>query len=383
MRREWLFALLLLLPALAGERPGRAQGQPPGEPLGQVWRRPLLGVIAIAVSPEGERTLALDRDGILHCYDSTGAPRWEQQLPDADHVVTSRRADLTLAYAEGQPLARDVTFMDRNGRRFYVLKPSAPVSFAEVSPGGRYAAVASGKSVIFCSVSEQGVRHRVLRLPGDPRQVQFGPADSLYVACRNPDVVLLLKSSGKALWKYSDRRARNYGISASEDGRLLAVGSEREGDTVVAALLDSSRRQLWRVNAPGRAPRVRLAASGAAMVIAYEHKVFYQDQSRFQRLLLYLPRDLSRARNSRWPKGGAFNTPYFVSVARDGAWVVTLDAQAGVPRLRLYGSDGERRYHYTSPARVLIATSSLDGRHIALYGADGALEALQVGGQAE
>lgn len=383
MRRAWLPMLLVLLPALAAGRPGWAQEQPAGEPLGQVWRRPVASVIALAVSPEGERTLALDLEGVLHCYDQAGAVRWEQQLPDADHVVTSRRAALTLAYAEGQPLAREVTFIDRDGRRFYILKPSAPVAFAEVSPSGRYAAVASGRSVIFCSVEPTGVRHRVIRLPGDPRQVQFGPADSLYVVCRNPDLVLRVKSTGTVIWKYSDRRARNYAISASEDGRLVGIGSEREDDTVVAALLDASRRQLWRINAPGRAPRVRLAASGAAMIIAYEHKVVYQDQSRFQRLLLYLPRDLARARNSRWPKGGAFNTPYFVSVDRDGGWVVTLDAQSGVPRLRLYGSDGERRYHYTSPARVLIATSSLDGRHIALYGADGALATLQVGGERE
>src|SRR5439155_15959047 len=183
--------------------------------LAEVWSLPAPHIIDLAVSPDGDQVVTVDLREKVRCLDGAdGSVRWEHVIPDADTVTASRNGALTLAYAARQPLSREVTFIDSRGRRFYVLKPSEPVQFAEVSPGGEYAAVASGKSIIFCSRGSDGVRYRVLRLPGEPQQVRFGPGDSLYVALRNPDRVLMVKSTGHVVWTHAERGASGYSISA-------------------------------------------------------------------------------------------------------------------------------------------------------------------------
>ena len=197
-----------------------------------------------------------------------------------------------------------------------------------VSPDGRHAAIAAGRSIIFCSLGRRGPRHRVIHLAGEPRQIQFGPADTLYAACRDPECVVLVKSTGKVLWRRKGSIATDYSISASADGKWLAVGAEKSDDTLDVTLVDSQNRSEWTVSRPGRTPRVRLSANGSGVMLAYEHKVEHRDESRFERRLAYLDRTGS------WTKGGAYTAPYYVSVDRDAEWAVALDAQSpsGTPR---------------------------------------------------
>ena len=375
-RSRWGIAAAALLVAGAVP-PVRPQTDPPSEPLGERWSRPAGRVISLAVSPEGDVVLSADLKDTVRCLNGAdGMVRWEHVIAGADSVATSRGGRLSLAYAARQPLHREVTFIDRDGRRFYALKPSAPVAFAAVAPSGRYAAVASGRSVIFCHVAQGAVRYRVIRLSGEPRQVQFGPGDSFYVATRNPDEVLLIKGTGRVLWRHTERSGADYSISASEDGRLLAIGCERPGNTVVAALVDSSNQTRWRINTAGRAPRIRLSSAGAALTLSYEHLVTHNSLARFERRLTYLTAN----QDTSWTKGGAFSTPIDVAIAPDGAWVVTLDTrQTPDHRFYIFPRSGVKRYHYPSPAHILIAVSSLDGRHIAAYREDSMVTMLQVG----
>jgi hypothetical protein len=130
----------------------------------------------------------------------------------------------------------------------------------------------------------------------------------------------------------------------------------------------------WTVTRPGRAPRVRLCAGGSGEMLAYEHKVEHGEDHRYERRLAYL----SGGPNPAWTKGGAYTAPFYVSADRQGEWVVALDSQTGAPRFLLLGRNGGRRWTYSCPSDVLIATASSEGRHIATYRADGRMEVVKV-----
>lgn len=353
---------------------GRTQSASPREPLGQIWSRPMQDVIALALSPDGERLVASDLQGRVRCYDNHGSVLWERLTPDADGLAVSRGSAVTLAYSERRPLSREVSFLDGNGRRFYTLQPSQAVQTATVSPDGRYAAIAAGRSVVFCSVTAQGVRYRIIRMKGLAQQVLFAPGDTVYVACREPCYVARVKSTGKVLWEQQFDTRTQCTVSASMDGKTLGVATFGVDDTVQVALVDARNQELWHVSRPGRSPRIHLCAEGTAVLLSYEHKVDHNQESRYERRLAYLTAD----QNQQWTKGGAYSAPLYVSVDHAGEWVVALDTQQSLPRFRLYGRGGERRWIYTSSSDVLIATSSSEGRHIATYRADGAVEMVGV-----
>jgi hypothetical protein len=237
-------------------------------------------------------------------------------------------------------------------------------------------AVAAGSTVTLCRQAGDTVRQRSIKVAGEPTQIQFGPGDSVYVATRRPDQVALVKSTGKVLWRRTAKPGAAFAIAANENGQLLAVASERPDGTVGISLINAANRRLWSSSRPGRSPRVRLASDGSALLLAYEHKVEHQSESRFEQRLAYF--DTSNA--EAWTRGGSYNAPLCVSVDRSGDWVVVLDAQRaiGPSRFRLFGERGERRWLYTCDAPVLIASGSPDGRHIAVYRGDGFLEMLLV-----
>ncbi|MCC2671682.1 MAG: hypothetical protein K0Q72_4153, partial [Armatimonadetes bacterium] len=253
---------------------------------------------------------------------------------------------------------------------------TAPVETVVMSPDGHLVAVAAGKTVTLCRKVGAAIRSRAIAIEGTPTQVQFGPGDSVYVATRNPDQVALVKSTGKVVWRRTAKPGAEFAIAADELGRLLAVGSQRADGTVAVSLFNSANRRLWSAPRPGRSPRVRLAADGSAVLLAYEHKVEHLAESRFEQRLAYF----GSTNAASWTKGGVFNAPLCVAMDRGGDWVVVLDAQRAVelPRFRLYGERGERRWLYTCDAPVLIAAGSSGGRHIAVYRGDGMLEMLHV-----
>ncbi|MGV3723933.1 MAG: PQQ-binding-like beta-propeller repeat protein, partial [Actinomycetota bacterium] len=376
IRQARSILLLLLTLAATGAQTAHSQSEAEREPLSSLWRRKLNGVVAAVVSARGNRTLAVDAEGRLTCIGNQGETIWERAIPGVDRVATSRDGKFCAVYAARRPFLRDVSLLDDRGRTVCTVANSEPVSTAVISPDGHLAAVAAGHTVTLCSRTAKEVRERRIELQGTITQLQFGPGDSVYVAAQAPDYVALVKSTGKVLWRRNSEPGAAFAISASEDGRVLAIGSQRPDDLVALSLVSVGNQRLWSTPRPGRSPRVRIAADGSAVLLAYEHKVEHRMESRFEQRLAYF----GTSNNESWTKGGAFNAPLCIALDRTGDWVVVLDLQRALdlPRFRLYGERGERRWMYTCDAPVLIASGSTEGRHIAVYRADGMLEMLHV-----
>lgn len=370
-----LLGALLLVFSLASA-PAQSPPDTGREPLSSLWRRPTTDVAGVFVSPDGRRTVTVNRLGGLACFDDLGEPAWSRQLTGVDRVSMSRGGSLTVAYAVRRPLHRGVHFLDEAGRPIFTLENEAPVQSVAVAPDGRLVAVAAGKIMTLCSRAGGAVNKRSITLEGEITHVQLGPADTVYVAARNPDYVALVKSTGKVLWKRSSVQGAGFAIAASEDGKVLGIGSQRPDDVVAVSLVSAKNERLWSAPRPGRSPRVRVSLDGSAVLLAYEHKVEHRLQSRFERRLAYF----GGTNNASWTKGGAFNAPLCVAIDKAGDRVVVLDIQRSTekPRFRLYGERGERRWLYTCEAPVLIATGSTEGRHIAVYRGDGVLEMIEV-----
>jgi hypothetical protein len=260
-----------------------------------------------------------------------------------DALTTSRRGSLTLAYGVRRPLARRVYCLDADGRLFHVIDADEPVETAIVSPDGQFAAVAAGAHVYFLRSSPKGIRQKSFSLSGEPRHLQFGPADSLYIAYREPERVELVKSTGRVLWRRQGASITDYSI-----------------------ITDRNQRRWWTTR-PGRAPLVRLCADGSAVMLSYEHKVEHSSQSRYERRLAYLP-----GGQGGWTKGGPFVEPIYVAAEARG------DGRPRPPRFRLYSREGASRWRYEVPAGIMIATASAHGRHIAAYRTDGIMEVVRV-----
>jgi len=335
-------------------------------------------LVVLAVSPGGRRVVTGDTHGVLRCYDVRGVLRWKRELKDVDRLATCRDARLTLAYAARQPLRPRAHFLDIQGK--VLASPTLPgaIQTGIVSIDGKLAAIATQHQILFFSRNGDQFRSRALEVAGQIRQLQFGPADSLYVVTRKPHRIQLVKSTGKVLWTREARTAVDYSISASQDGKLLAAASQRPaGATAIDVLMLSSRNErLWSASSPGRAPRVRISGEGSAVILTYEHKVAYKRESRFEQRLAYLDEEGKR----RWTRGGVFQIPLYGSLSNDGAWIVALDTQprGEGPSFRLFDRNGARWWLYQCPADVLIATASADGSYIATYRADRTLELVYV-----
>ena len=375
-RRSWLIGTGIAVTLIAG-LVGGAGSQAPDtqEPLSSVWRRPLRRTIALAVSPDGQRVVAVTLTGRVVCLDGEGNPVWEKVIPGADRAAVSRLGELTAVYSVRRPRSRKVHFLDGLGRILHVSEPADPVESVTLAPGAQMAAVAAGAKITFVVLDGDGVREREVGVGAEPRQVQFGPEDTVYVACRKPDQVLRLRSSGRTVWR-SGHGPVDYSISASEDGGTVAVACQPQPDQVQVSLLTAVQRPVWTTALPGRSARVRLSSRGQAVVVAYQHRLEHSRQSRYERRLAYI----RGADEKPWFKGGAYSAPLSVAVDRFGDWVVALDThvRAGSPDFRLYGRNGERLWLYSAPAHVLLASPSLDGRSIAAYRADGVLEMIRV-----
>jgi hypothetical protein len=368
-------SLALLAGGLLSVPRAAAQNPADREPIAAAWSRPAPGLVGLAVSPDGQRVVGTLLDGTVRGYDAFGSILWELPDADADTAAVSRRGSMTVAYALRQPLSRKAYFLDESGKRLGTVEPADPIEGAAVSSNGRYAALVAGKNLIFCSRIAKGVTKRTLPLPGRPVQVQMGPDDTAYVACVEPDYMALVKSDGKELWRRQEPGAARYAISASEEGRHVAVSAELGADQIRTWLLSSKSAVRWADIRPGRKPRPRVSANGTAVVLSYEFRVESPRGPRMEQRLTYLGPGVGGA----WPKGGPFNTPLQVAIERDGDWLVALDQPRGQsPRFRLYGKNGERRWLYASPSNILIAAASSEGRAISTYRADGVLELLRV-----
>lgn len=341
-------------------------------PLGPVWRWGFPPLTAITLSPEGERVLVITRDGMLHCYTHLGERIWRRRAPAVDHVAANYHATLTVLWSARRPGHSKVHFVDHTGHHFQDLNLSEPVRSVVISPNGAFVAVAAGRSVLHCVRTTGELRVRRIDLNAVPFRMQFGPADSLYIACEKPDRLLLVRGNGRLVWTREPTQVSNYSISASEDGTRVAVGTYGPGDTVTASLVDADNHTHWTLQRAGRNPRVRLSATGESVLLSYEEGLSHQGRTRFVRRLHFLP----RGPVGSWSRGGLERQLLPLAVEQAGRWVVALDlpGQLELPRLRLYGGDGKSRYAYPCGAPVLMATASQDGRHFATYLQDGHVE---------
>ena len=374
-RRAFL-AALALGPAAEGLRRAEAQTEGTRAPLSTLWSRPVPNLVGLTVSPDGERVVCVAADGTVRCFDRLGSFLWQQTVAEADTVVCSRSGNLILAFGTRRPFGTDVHFLDSSGRDFYTLPGKEMVQAAVLSGDGELAAVASGKRIVLCHPVGETVRRLEISLAVEPRDIQFGPGDSVYVVGRQPESVFLVKSTGRVLWDRAGSAGTNFSIWSSQDGGRLAIGSQKTADTLEVSLVDAHDNRRWTVALPGRAPKVRLSADGTAVMLVYEHRLEHQAVRRYERRLAYIAGGLEGA----WPKGGPFTAPLAVALAAHGEWTVALDTQSQIepPCFRLYARDGKRLWKYTPVASVMLATSSLDGRSIAAYRTDGVLELIRV-----
>lgn len=349
--------------------------QPLAEPLDSAWTRAVPGVEGLALSPEGDRVVTLG-GGQVRSFSADGRVLWELRIPDVDSAAVARRGSLTVAFARRRPLARKVYFLNADGRRAGILEPSEPVEDAAVFPDGRTAVLAAGRSVILCRLTGKGVTHQVLPLEGQPHQVLPGPGENVYVSCRQPAYVALLKSNGKPLWRREQPGVDEYALSVSRDGRSAALAAELPAGTVQTWLVTSRNVVRWTDVRPGRRPQIRLSAGGNAVALSYMLRVEGPRGARFERRLTYLAAGAGGA----WPKGGPFSAPLHLAIEPEGDWVVALDTQrrGGPPRFRLYGRSGERRWLHTGGQGVRLARACQEGEAIAIYRTDGFLELLRV-----
>jgi len=359
----------------AARRGAAQEPSAPREPLAGAWVRAVPGVTALAVSPEGGRVLIATRNGSVRSYDNRdGLLLWETEEPGAERVVLARKGAVALVYSPRDPFALRARFFGAGGRRLGSVEAPGPIELAALAPDGSAAALVADGRLVLISLADGRVRGRAFALPAAAAHLQMGPGGGAYVAVRDPDAVEFIGADGRRLWRRADGRLPS--ISAAADGRTVAIAVEQGQDSVETLLVSAGNQARGLDTRSGRRPLVRVAAGGTAAMLTYEHRLEHQGQVRWRRRLAYL----GAGAGGGWPKGGSHSAPLFVAIEREGEWVVALDTQdrGQLPRFRLYGRGGERRWFYPSAAPVLLAASCAEGRAVAVYRADGFLELLRV-----
>jgi hypothetical protein len=382
------------------------------EPVQLVWERMLPGLRAVALSPEGDRVAVLNGDlrdvaegatggqplvarasrTALQLYDRTGLLLWEQSVAHCSRVLVGR-----VGAPEGQSLARPhaagglIVTCQLHSRLFrsVELRDGAgllqarqtyadPVEAIALAESGRRVAVGTlaGDVSVLKRAPEADNRWELSwqRRSGQPiGQIAFGPNDSVLVAAGKPARLARYAADGTALWLAPAHLPDRPRLSTSDDGQLIAVagGSGATGKSEVQ-LWNAAGEQLWRIPLAGRDPCVRLAGSGARVVVGYERLIPGTSSSRYERVLACF----DGAGREQWHKGGAFFAPLLVGLETRGDWVVSLGRRS---QFWLLGRGGETRWRYTSAAPVQVAVGSRDGLRIAVYRTDGRLMLFEVG----
>lgn len=384
----WSGCALVLAALLRGGGPVPAQAPEPGSeaPLALLWSRPQPSLVAMALSPGGERILVADANGWTRCFEESGALRWERTLPGTDHLAISRDGTLALACTLRSHRRRTVSLLDARGRRIHVLEAPGAIEAAVVAPDGTTAGIAAGDRVILVLVDDAGVRTRTFAPGGTIRRLQPGPKRSVYAASPDNSLVALVAASAGVVWRRHLPGGRLTSLSSSLDGASVALATDEGGERVSAVLLSSANELVWTASRPGRNPRLRLSASGNCVLLAYEHQVRHQQECRYERRMAYLTSGNTPGRAVElWTKGGAFTAPLHVAVEAGGDWLVALDIPArgrSAAVLRLMDRDGVRKYTYAGAAPLLISLGSAEGRHVACFRGDGRLELVHVGSPA-
>jgi hypothetical protein len=213
------------------------------------------------------------------------------------------------------------------------------------------------------------------RRAGRPiHQVAFGPNDTVLVAAGRPPRLARYTLEGAALWRGAARLPDRPRLSTSADGQLIAAAGPMDATgRSELQFWNASGELLWRIPLAGRDPCIRLAGSGARVLVGYERLIPGANGSRFERVLACF----DGTGQEQWHKGGAFFAPLLVALETQGDWVLSLGRQS---KFWLLGRSGETRWRYNSAAPVQVAVGSRDGSRVAVYRTDGRLMFFEVGG---
>jgi hypothetical protein len=369
------------------------------EPVQLLWERALPGVRAVALSPEGERLAVLCgevRDTgeqplhrsvalvarssrtTLQFYDRGGALRWEQPVAHCSRVLVGSGGRLLLTCQLHSALFPAVELRDGEGRLEARRAFADPVEAVALSESNRRVVVGTlaGDVIVLRRGAGSGGQWEVAwqRRAGRPVcQVLFGPNDSVLAAAGSPPTLARYRADGAAAWRGTPRLPDRPRFSTSADGQLIAVaGPIRLTGQSELQLWNASGEQLWHIPLAGRDPSIRLAGSGARLVVGYERLVPGANTSRFERVLACF----DGAGQEQWHKGGAFFAPLLVTLENRGDWVLSLGRQS---KFWLLGRGGETRWRYNSAAPVQLAVGSKSGARVGVYRTDGRLMLFEVG----
>jgi hypothetical protein len=366
------------LPSLAVAWPALAQES--AEPIAMRWSRPFPRLCELAVSGDGQRIAALSLDGILAYFDLEGHPLWERPSVAGDALTVSRSGDLLVAWSRSGRADSRLLFFDGVGRCFAAPRLARPPTCIALSGVGKLVAVGADDAVSLFRVGPKGLVTRQIQAAGRIRRVLAGFGDTFLVITEPPCRVALIKSRGTELWHRELPEETHCSAVLSTDGKQLALAYEKSVDRIDIELRSWKNEELWKTSRPGRSASVRMNAAGGFVLLAYDHLVEHQQQTRYERRLAYL----GEGGVGGWTKGGALTAPLPVALDSRGEWLVALDNERSRSgsRFRLYDKDGNRQWIYTAPAGVHLAVASANGRTIAVYQADGTLSVLRVNGAA-
>lgn len=368
-RRHLLISLAASSSALAQES---------ADPIQVRWSRPFPRLSELAVSGDGQRIAALSLDGNLACFDLDGRLLWERPSVAADALAISRTGDLLVAWSRSSRQPSSLLLFNEAGRCFAAPQLTESPSCVAFSGLGKLFAVGSGEAISIFRVSPKGLVTRQIQAAGRVKRILPAFGDTFLVLTEPPCRVALIKSRGTELWHREMPESARCSAAVSADGDEVALAYEKARDRIEIVLISWKNEELWRTRRNGRDGTVRMNGDGGVVVLAYEHLVEHQKQTRYERRLAYL----GKGGVGGWTKGGALTTQLLVSLDTGGEWLVALDTERsrGGSRFRLYGMEGigPRQWMYTAPSGVHLATSSADGRTIAVYQADGTLSALRV-----
>lgn len=381
----------------SGPAPGGTSAGPELEPVQLLWERPMAGVIALALAPEGSTVAALSAPGSsasepvsgpslaaqdalgvrLRVYGRDSLLRWERWVEECSHVVVGRGGELIVTYEPRSALFRTLHFWSGTGRPEGAWRFEEALASIAIDDGNRrVAAGALDGEVSLLHRERSGWRRgSVWRVDPPVHYVAFGPGESLWVLAGLPPTLARCSADGRPLWQARvwDRPARNLGFSTSGDGQRAAVAGEVEGAGGAQVQLWSAEGQRrWQVTLKGRAPHVRLTESG--LVVGYERVLPRRDRGRLHTERVIGAYDAGGV--ERWRKGGAFFAPLLIAVEARGDWVLSLGDES---KFWLLGRDGETRWRSVRHPPVQVAVGSRNGRSAAAYRVDGRLMLLALG----